>query len=130
MCPLVLHLEQYGCSGQSFLRWPGCLQLKQSRPSGALDLFSCLLLFTPSPFTDLGMCRCGELDTDLCASAAGMKGWVGRLVFVLIGDCCLDCVVGDDCGVFLDGVCECMLFGLCDCDVAGCGGTTDCGGVC
>ena len=94
MCPLVLHLEQYGCPGQSFFRWPGCLQLKQSRPSGALDLFSCLLLFTPSLFTDLGMCCCGELDMDLCVSAAGMKGWVGGLVFVLKENCCLDCVMG------------------------------------
>ena len=76
------------------------------------------------------MCCCSELDTDLCVSAAGMKGWVGRLVFVLIGDCCLDCVVGDDCGVFCDCVCGCMLFGLGDCGVAGCGGTTNCGGVC
>ena len=104
MCPLVLHLEQYGCSGQSFLRWPGCLQWKQSRPSGALDLFSCLLLFTPSPFTYLGTCCCGEMDTELCVSAAGMKGWVGGLVFVLIGDCCLGCVVG--------GIMWCVL-GLC-----------------
>ena len=94
MCPLVLHLEQCSCSGQSFLRWPGCLQQKQSHPSGRLDLFSGLLLFTPSLFTDLGMCCSGELDTDLCVSAAGMKSWVGGLVFVLIGDCCLDCVVG------------------------------------
>ena len=45
---------------------------------------------------------------DLCVSATGMKGWVGGLVFVLIGDCCLDCVVGDDCGVSWDCVCECM----------------------
>ena len=76
------------------------------------------------------MCCSGELDMGLCVSVAGMKGWVGGLVFVLIGDCCLDCVVGDDCGVFWDYVCECMLFELCDCGVAGCGGTTNCGGVC
>ena len=76
------------------------------------------------------MCCSGELDMDLCVSAAGMKGWVGGLVFVLIGDCCLDCVVGDYCGVFWDCVCGCMLFGLYDCGVAGCGDTTDCGGVC
>ena len=39
-----------------------------------------------------------------------MKGWVAGLVFVLIGDC----VVGDDCGVFWDCVCGCMLSELCD----------------
>ena len=34
--------------------------------------------------------------------------WSERLVgrFVLIGDCCIDCVVGDDCGVSWDCVCE------------------------
>ena len=82
-----------------FLECPGCLQWKQSRPLGALDLLSGLLLFTPSPFADLGMCCSGELDTGWCVSAAGMEGWVARLVFVPIGDCCLGCVV-DDCGVF------------------------------
>ena len=76
------------------------------------------------------MCCDGELDTDSCVSAAGMEGWVAGLVFVPIGDCCLDCVVGDDCGVFWGCVCGCTLFELCDCGVAGCGGTTDCGGVC
>ena len=59
-----------------------------------------------------------------------MKGWVARLVFVPVGDCYLGCVVGDDCGVFWDCVCRCVLSELCDCGVAGCGGTTDCGGVC
>ena len=58
-----------------------------------------LLFFTPSPFADLGMCCRGELDTDWCASAAGMGGWVVRLVFVPIGDCCLSCVGEDGCGV-------------------------------
>ena len=67
---------------------------------------------------------------DLCASVVGMKDWVGGLVFFLIGDCCLGYVVGGECGVFWDGVCECMLFGLCNCGVAGCGGTTNCGDVC
>ena len=63
-------------------------------------------------------------------SAAGMKGWGAGLVFFLTGDCCLYCIVGDDCGVFWDRVCECMLSELCNCGVAGCGGTTNCGGVC
>ena len=45
------------------------------------------------------MCYGGELDTGWCVSAAGMGGWVAELVFVPIGDCCLGCVVGDDCGV-------------------------------
>ena len=127
MCPLVLHPEQYGCSGQSFLRWPSCLQQKQSHSSGALDLFGCLLHFTPLPFANLGMCCSGELDIGLCVSAAGMKGWVDRLVSVLRGLCC---VTEDDCSVFWGCVHECMLSELCNCDVAGCGGTTDCGGVC
>ena len=39
-------------------------------------------------------------------------------------------MVGDDCGVFWGYVCRCTLSELCDCGVAGCGGTTDCGGVC
>ena len=129
-CPLVLHLEQYGCSGQSFLMCPGCLQWKQSCPSGALDLLSSLLFFTPSPFADLGICGGCELDTGWHVSAAGLEGWVARLVFVPVGDCCLGCVEGDDCGVFWGCVCGGVLFELCDCGVAGCGGTTDCGGVC
>ena len=73
---------------------------------------------------------CGELDTDWCVSVAGMEGWVTRLVFVPIGDCCLRCVREDGCGVLLDCVCVGMLVGLGDRDVAGCGGTTDCHGVC
>ena len=72
----------------------------------------------------------GELGTGWCVSAAGMEGWVARLVFVPIGDCCLGCVVGDDCGVFWGCVWGCVLFELCDCCVEGCGGTTNCGGVC
>ena len=48
------------------------------------------------------MCCHGELDTDWCVSAAGMKGWVAGLVFVPIGDCCLSCVGEDGCGVLLD----------------------------
>ena len=99
-CPLVLHLEQYGCSGQSFLRCPGCLHRKQSHPSVALGLGAVLLFFTPSPFA--GMCCGGELDTGWCVSAAGMEGCVAGLVFVPIEDCCLGRVVGNDCGDFLD----------------------------
>ena len=59
-----------------------------------------------------------------------MKGWVAGLVFVPMGDCCLDCVVGDDCGVFWVCVCGGVLLELCDCGVVGCRGTTDCGSVC
>ena len=51
-------------------------------------------------FADLGMFCGGELGTGWCVSAAGMEGWVAELVFVPIGNCCLGCVVGDDCGVF------------------------------
>ena len=79
---------------------PGCLHQKQSHPSVALGLVAALLFLTPSPFTDLGMCCGGELDTGWCVSAAGMEGWVARLVFVPI-NCCLGCVVGDGCGVLL-----------------------------
>ena len=67
---------------------------------GALDLLSGLLFFTPSSFADFGTCCSGELNTGWCVSAAGMEGWVAGLVFVPVGDCCLGCVVGDDCGVF------------------------------
>ena len=76
-----------------------------------------LLHFTPSPFADLGTFCCGELDTG-CVSAAGMKGWVDRLVSVLIGDGCLFCVVGSD--VF------CVCVHVCAC---GCEGTISCGCV-
>ena len=68
--------------------------------------------------------------TWICVSAAGMKGWVGRLVFVLRGDCGLGCVIRDTCGVFWCCVCGCMLFGLGNGGIAGSGGTTGCGGVC
>ena len=85
-CPLVLHLEQNSCLGQSFLRCPGCLHWKQSCPLVVLGLVAVLLFFTPSPFVDLGMCFFGELDTDWCVSAAGMEGWVVGLVFVPIED--------------------------------------------
>ena len=58
-----------------------------------LGLVCGLLHFTPSPFANLGTFCCGELDTG-CVSAAGMKGWVDRLIPVLIGDGCLFCIVG------------------------------------
>ena len=68
MCPLVQHLEQYGCSGQSFFKCPGCLCLKHVWSSG-------VLLFTPCPPFDLGALFSGVVGTALgCASAAGMKG--------------------------------------------------------
>ena len=104
------------------------MQWKQSHSSGALDLLSGLLLFTPSPFADLGMCCGGELDTGWCVCAAGMEGWMAGLVFVPIGDCCLG-LVGDDCCVFWGCVCRDVLLELCDCGVTGCGGANDCGGV-
>ena len=91
-----------------------------------LDLFGCLLHFTPSPFTDLCTCCWGELDTG-CVSAAGMNGWVDELVSILTGDCCLFCVTGDVCSVFW--MCVCMLFGMWVCGAGGCGGTPSCGGV-
>ena len=94
-----------------------------------LGLVAVLLFFTPSPFADLGMYCHGELDTDWCASATGMEGWVVGLVFVPIGDCCFSCVGGDGCGVLLDCVCVGVLVGLGDHVVAGCGGTTNCGDV-
>ena len=78
------------------------LLASESRPLVALGLVAVLLFFTPSPFTDLGMCCGGELDTGWCVFAAGMEGRVASLVFVPIEDCCLGCVVGNDCGDFLD----------------------------
>ena len=79
-CPLVLHFEQYGSSGQSLFRCPSCLQQKQSRSSCPLDFPCCLLHFTPSPLVDFGMLCCGKLGTFWGATAAGMKGLADGLI--------------------------------------------------
>ena len=79
-CPLVLHFEQYGSSGQSLFRCPGCLQGKQSCSSCPLDFSCCLLRFTPSPLVDFGMLHCGEPSTFWGATAAGMKGLADGLI--------------------------------------------------
>ena len=60
-------VRQYGSSGQSFFKCPGCLHLKDILSSGAL-------LFTPCPPFDLGIFFSGVWGTAFgCASAAGMK---------------------------------------------------------
>ena len=94
VCPLVSQCEQYGPSGQSFFRCPGCPQQKHKRPSGPTFL-------TPFPSADFSTFGSCVLGTALfcCASAAGMKGWAHGLNVCLNGEGSPGCFLGWPCGL-------------------------------
>ena len=77
-CPLVLHLEQYGDSGQFLFRCAGLLQRKHSLSSLGLSWWS--LCFTHSPLADFEMCCLGELGV-CCIFVAGINCFTTGLIF-------------------------------------------------
>ena len=88
MWPLVLHLEKYGGSGQSFFRCPHCLHQKHT-------LSVVELHFTLWPSADLGILGSWVWGIGFyCDSAAGMKDCAEGLKFYIKGNeylCCLIC---------------------------------------